>query len=52
MHSRRRSDEEGEGQPEQPFVDYHPQATEELIEAAQFLRIVPKWVGYKISQCC
>ncbi|MBA7656775.1 hypothetical protein ES703_64702 [subsurface metagenome] len=36
MHPSQRSDEGSESQSEQTFIDYHPQAVEELIEAAQF----------------
>lgn len=47
MHPSRRSDEEGESQSEQTFIDYHPQAVEELIEAAQFYESRQDGLGIK-----
>jgi hypothetical protein len=36
MYPSRRSDEESEGQSEHKKIVYHPQALDELIDAAQF----------------
>lgn len=42
-----RSDEEGQSQSEQIILDYHPDAIDELIEAAQFYESCQTNMGYR-----
>ncbi|MDI6795273.1 MAG: type II toxin-antitoxin system RelE/ParE family toxin, partial [bacterium] len=43
----RRSDEEGQSQIEQIILDYHPDAIDELIDAAQFYESRQAALGYR-----
>lgn len=45
MRSSRRGNDEGKKQPEKAYVDYHPQALEELIESAQFYELRQEGLG-------
>ena len=47
MCTSRRSDEEGQSQPEQIILDYHPAAIDELIDAARFYESRQTDLGYR-----
>lgn len=47
MYAGRRSDEEGESQPKQTSIDYHPDAIDELIDAAHFYEECQIGLGHR-----
>ncbi len=47
MYPIRRSDEEGQSQLEQIILEYHPDAIDELIDAAQFYEFRQAALGYR-----
>jgi len=47
MCASRRSDEEGESRSEQIILDYHPDAINELIDAAKFYELRQSNLGYR-----